>query len=162
MSTMTRDVAYDMWRLGRLIERADMTTRVVGVRAATLLATSDDLDYDEVHWMGVLRSLSALQMYQRAYHGPIDASLVVRFLLFDESFPRSVRYCLGAVGRSLDVLVDASTVCDALDRALADLAATSIDTDDALDLDAAMDRVQRAIAGLGNAIAERYLVIPEV
>ena len=54
-----RDEAYEMWRLGQAIERADMTTRVLGVRAAALLAAPDDADdYDEVQWMGVLRSLT--------------------------------------------------------------------------------------------------------
>ncbi len=42
-STMTRAAPYRMWRLGQLIERADMTTRVLGVRAASILQmqTSD-------------------------------------------------------------------------------------------------------------------------
>ena len=33
-TTMSHDEAYAMWRLGRALERADMTTRVLGVRAA--------------------------------------------------------------------------------------------------------------------------------
>ncbi len=70
-STMTRDEAYEMWRLGRFLERADMTTRVLGVRAATLLSLlPGQVDqFAEVRWMSVLRSLSALQMYQRASAG---------------------------------------------------------------------------------------------
>ncbi len=98
-SSMTRDAAWHMWRMGRYLERADMTTRVVGVRAATLMG--GDRQFDEVHWMGVLKSLSALQMYQRATRGPIDATAVVRFLLFDERFPRAVRCCLDEVENSL-------------------------------------------------------------
>ena len=74
-TTMNRDEAYELWRLGESIERADMTTRVVGVRAAALLAEGwaqlpDDGQtvaevHDDVQWMGLLRSVSALQMYQR-------------------------------------------------------------------------------------------------
>jgi len=95
-STMTRDEVLEMWRLGRYIERADMTTRVLGVRAAALLSQSPgEIDaFAEVQWMGVLRSLAALQMYQRATRGPIDGPAVVRFLLFDHRFPRSVAGCL--------------------------------------------------------------------
>src|SRR6476661_2102941 len=53
-SAMSRDEAYEMWRLGQSIERADMTTRVVGVRAAALLALPSAADdHDEVQWMGV-------------------------------------------------------------------------------------------------------------
>ena len=81
-SAMSRDEAYEMWRLGQSIERADMTTRVVGVRAAALLALPADADdYDEVQWMGVLRSLSrdadvpALppRSDRRAERGPLPA-----------------------------------------------------------------------------------------
>ena len=89
---MSRDEAYEMWRLGQSIERADMTTRVVGVRAAALLALpSEAEDHDEVQWMGVLRSLSAMQMFQRSHRGPIDGDSVVRFLVADPIFPRSVQ-----------------------------------------------------------------------
>ncbi|MEL6891744.1 MAG: alpha-E domain-containing protein [Actinomycetota bacterium] len=160
-STMRRDDAYEMWWMGRYLERADMTTRVVGVRAATLMATQGDLEYDEVHWMSVLRSLSALQMYQRASHGPIDASVVVRFLLFDDTFPRSVRFCLHEIGRSLELLSDADGVRSALDCAIADLGATSANAADGTDLDGAMDGVQLALGTLGAAIAERYLIVPD-
>ena len=51
--------------------------------------------------MGVLRSLSALQMYQRATRGPIDGRAVVRFLLFDHRFPRSVAGCLAEIRSSI-------------------------------------------------------------
>ena len=101
--SMTRDEAYEMWRLGRYIERADMTTRVLGVRAASLLALPEGAheEFAEVQWMGVLRSLSALQMYQRATRGPIDGRAVVRFLLFDHRFPRSVAGCLAEIRSSI-------------------------------------------------------------
>ena len=54
-----------------------------------------------MHWLGVLRSLSALQMYQRATRGPVEARAVVRFLLFHESFPRSVAGALNEIEFSL-------------------------------------------------------------
>lgn len=159
-SSMLRNDAFEMWRLGRYIERADMTTRVVGVRAAGLMAAGDDLDYDEVHWMGVLRSLSALQMYQRSVHAPISPAVVVRFLLFDDRFPRSVRYCLHEVGLSLDRLHDPGPVREALARALADLGSTTANATDGVDLDQAMDRVQQALADLATSIQARYLTVP--
>ncbi|MEO1059314.1 MAG: alpha-E domain-containing protein, partial [Actinomycetota bacterium] len=112
--SMTRDEAYEIWRLGRYIERADMTTRILGVRAANLLALPPGVsdEFGEVQWMGVLRSLSALQMYQRATRGPIDGPAVVRFLLFDDRFPRSVAGCLSEI-RSSVLRLPASTVSTA-------------------------------------------------
>jgi uncharacterized alpha-E superfamily protein len=161
-STMTRANPYRMWRLGRLIERADMTTRVLGVRAASILRA--DLagvadDHDEVQWMGVLRSLSALQMYQRAMHDAIDGAAVIRFLLFYERFPRSVAGCLGEMRAELSRLPRPDGPIDALDRTLAVLAGVEDIAQDGLALDAAMDRVQAALAGLDDAIRGRYFAL---
>ena len=100
---MTHDEAYVMWRLGRAIERADMTTRVLGVRAADVLSQTqrEADDHDEVQWMGVLKSVWGLQMYQRAVRGPIEGSSVVRFLLEHDRFPRAVRALLREIRLAL-------------------------------------------------------------
>ena len=65
--TMSRDEAYTLLRLGRHVERADMTTRVLDVRAgcADWPSGEDRQAFDDVQWTSVLRSLSALQMYHR-------------------------------------------------------------------------------------------------
>jgi uncharacterized alpha-E superfamily protein len=159
MSTMTRDAAYDIWRLGRLLERADMTTRVVGVRAAELMAagSADGGDHDEVHWMGVLRSLSALQMYQRATHGPIEGSAAVRFLLFHPGFPRSVAGALAEIEMSISRLHRSGAVRDAVRKARWTLDSTTPMVDDGAHLDQAMEKVQRALGSLSEVIAHRYL-----
>ena len=158
-STMTRQNSYRMFRLGRMIERADMTTRVLGVRAAALLqvqAAGIDALSDDVQWMGVLRSLSALQMYQRATRGPIDGEAVVRFLLFDASFPRSVQSCLDEVRTVLVALPTPNDVLAVLDEAEAVLAAARPIASDGHELDDAMERVQTAMTRLDEAIHARY------
>ncbi|NND76182.1 MAG: alpha-E domain-containing protein [Ilumatobacter sp.] len=156
---MTRDAAYEMWRLGRYIERGDMTTRVLGVRAATLLQLppGGHDEFAEVRWMSVLRSLSALQMYQRASPGPIDGPDVVRFLLFDHQFPRSVAGCLAEIRSSVLRLPANETVLHMLERADRELKSCRPAADDGHELDDAMDRVQLSLAGLHDALAARYL-----
>jgi uncharacterized alpha-E superfamily protein len=159
-STMTRQNSYRMFRLGRVIERADMTTRVLGVRAAALLqmqAAGIDALSDEVQWMGVLRSLSALQMYQRATRGPMDGEAVVRFLLFDASFPRSVQSCLEEARAVLVSLPAPHDVLAVLDDAEAVLAEARPIASDGHELDDAMERVQSATARLDAAIHARYV-----
>jgi uncharacterized alpha-E superfamily protein len=168
---MTHDEAYVMWRLGRAIERADMTTRVLGVRAAAVLSLGADLAngpeqpelHDEVQWMGVLRSVSGLQMYQRAVRQPIEGPLVVQFLLENDRFPRSVRALLREIRRALRELVDPDGPLDAVDEVEAVLRRSSMETTDAAEgaagsrLDDAMDALQVAIDRLDRRIAERYL-----
>ena len=156
---MTRDEAYELWRLGRYIERGDMTTRMLGVRAATLLRLPPGAadEFAEVRWMNVLRSLSALQMYQRASTGMIDGPDVVRFLLFDHRFPRSVTGCLSEMRSSIIRLPGNETVLHMLERADRELKNCRPAADDGKELDAAMDRLQLSLAGLHDALADRYL-----
>jgi len=158
-SSMTRDEAFEMWRLGRYIERADMTTRVVGVRAATLLSLPPGSvdEFAEVRWMSVLRSLSALQMYQRASHGPIQGPDVVRFLLFDHRFPRSVAGCLAEIRSSLLRLPANETTMQAIEAADRQLRDCRPAADDGAALDNALDGLQLSLIALNNAIADRYL-----
>jgi uncharacterized alpha-E superfamily protein len=160
ISTITRDEVFEMWRLGRYIERADMTTRVLGVRAASLLALPPGAvdEFAEVQWMGVLRSLSALQMYQRATRGPIEGPAVVRFLLFDHRFPRSVAGCLAEMRTSILRLPEYSTVLGAVEAADRQLRRSRPAADDGVALDAAMDEVQRALSRLDNVMHEQYVV----
>jgi uncharacterized alpha-E superfamily protein len=160
ISTTTRDEVFEMWRLGRYIERADMTTRVLGVRAATLLSLppGEVDEFAEVQWMGVLRSLSALQMYQRATRGPIDGPAVVRFLLFDHRFPRSVAGCLAEMRTSILRLPQYSTVLGAVEAADRQLRQSRPAADDGAALDAAMEGVQHALSHLNSVMHEQYVV----
>lgn len=159
-STMSRSDEFRMLRLGRLIERADMTTRVLGVAAAGILylqqVDRESLVADEIRWMNVLRSVSALQMYQRAVRGPIDGIAVVRFLLSYAPFPRSVQGCFEAIRTVLLGLPSPERVLAQLDETEAVLAAAD-PTAAAVSLDATMDRVQLAIAALDRAVHDRYV-----
>jgi uncharacterized alpha-E superfamily protein len=165
-SSMSRDEAYQFVRLGQMLERAEMTTRVLGVRASALLeaAASGTIsgrraalnDHSEVQWMGVLRSLSALQMYQRATRSAIDANAVVRFLLHDTAFPRSAQYCVERVRSGLAKLPGSSETQAAADAALGVVQRVDPDASDGFSLDAEMDRLQIALAGLHNAISQTY------
>jgi uncharacterized alpha-E superfamily protein len=155
-ATMSRDHAYEFLRIGQSIERADMTTRVLGVRAAALVRGRAE-QFAEVQWMGVLRSLSALQMYQRATRSPIDGQAVIDFLLHNPSFPRSVVSCLQSVGDSIDRLPRGDQVAPALTHAFAVASQMGGDANDGDELDAAMDLLQCAIASLNDAIIATYV-----
>lgn len=164
-TVMLRDEAHEMWQLGEAIERADMTTRVVGVRAAALLDERSRPDlapevgaHDDVQWMGLLRSVSALQMYQRARRGTIDAASAIGFLVHEERFPRSVAAGVARIRQSLARLPHrdlTDPVVEALSATLTDMA--GISTDGAA-LDAAMERVQRALAALDAAVYTTFVV----
>jgi uncharacterized alpha-E superfamily protein len=94
--TMSHDEAYAFLRLGLAIERADMTTRVLDVRADTLRPRirEEMRPYDAVQWMSSLQSLAAYQMYRRTVNVRVQGESALRFLLQDTAFPRSIAHCL--------------------------------------------------------------------
>lgn len=105
--TMTHGPAYNFIRLGRNLERADMTTRIVDVGCANLLPNDDvvrDTAFENILWMSVLRSLSAYQMYRQHVHDRVNGEDVVAYLLQDLKFPRAVGHCLHEVSVCLQEL----------------------------------------------------------
>lgn len=94
--TMTHDEGYDFLRMGRNLERADMTTRIIDVRSASLLAEQREglTPYENIQWMSVLKSLTAYQMYRRAIQVRVRRPDVLKFLLQNPSFPRALYHSL--------------------------------------------------------------------
>lgn len=112
--TMTRDEVLSFLRIGSHLERADMTTRVLDVRAGSLMAAGDRLGaYGEVAWMGVLKSVAAYQAYRRTVQAGIHGPEALRFLLQDPKFPRSVEHCLVEIATLLRDLSDHDAAVEA-------------------------------------------------
>ena len=97
--------AWHFAQLGRLLERADKTSRILDVKYFILLPSVQDIGtpYDDVQWSAVLKSVSGFEMYRKC-HGRIDPRRIVEFLMLDNEFPRAVHYCLGRADRSLHVI----------------------------------------------------------
>ncbi|MBT8130195.1 MAG: alpha-E domain-containing protein [Gammaproteobacteria bacterium] len=115
--TMLHDMGYDFLKMGRNLERADMTTRIIDVRSADLLPEYEEMTpFENIQWMSVLKSLSGYQMYRRNMQERVNRPFVLRFLLKEKKFPRSffhslleVKYCLKHLPRNegaIDLLND--------------------------------------------------------
>jgi uncharacterized alpha-E superfamily protein len=101
--TMSHGAAYQFIRVGRNLERADMTTRMLDVGSATLIAPGVELERLENRlWTYVLRSLSAHQMYRQYVRRRVLANQVLAFLLQDTGFPRAVAHTLGEISSCLE------------------------------------------------------------
>jgi uncharacterized alpha-E superfamily protein len=93
--TLSHGEAWNFATLGRVLERADKTSRILDVKYFTLLPDSSQVGstLDIVQWSALLESSSALHMYRKRF-GRIDSLKVVEFLVLDRHFPRSMRFCL--------------------------------------------------------------------
>ena len=103
--TMSHGQAWHFLQLGRLLERADNTTRLLDVKYFLLLPSPRDVGrpVDEMEWSILLRSATAFEMYRKRY-GRIAPDHVMEFLLLDKEFPRAVLFCLLAAGESLHAI----------------------------------------------------------
>jgi uncharacterized alpha-E superfamily protein len=101
-STMTHGEPWHFCRLGRKLERADKTSRILDVKYFLLLRSVADVGtpFDDVQWAAVLRSASAFEMYRKR-QGRISPKGIVQFLLLDAEFPRAIRFCLSSARDSL-------------------------------------------------------------
>ena len=100
-STISRDAGYDFLALGRSLERADMTARLLAAAVGTP-AREDE------HWVTTLRACSAHEAYLRTYQRALEPRLVLEFLLLDLQFPRSVLHALTVGAEALDRLEPAA------------------------------------------------------
>lgn len=102
-ATMSHGEAWHFGRMGRLLERADKTSRLLDVKYFMLLPRPTDVGsaVDDLHWQAVLRSASALEMYRKERRRRITPWDVADFLILDRQFPRSIRYCVTKAEESL-------------------------------------------------------------
>ena len=152
-STMSHDQAWGFMALGRSLERADMTARLVATGA---------LPQAGPPWSTVLQSCGAQQAYLRTNRGLIRDDRVAAFLVLDRQFPRSVLFALSAAERRLEAIDPATHRMGIPDEARRRLGRirTSLEyrpvPDVMADLPAQMRRVQAAVTGASDAVARRY------
>ena len=156
--TMLRGNGYHFLKLGRYLERADMTSRILDVRSANLLEqeTGDLPPFEHIQWVSVLNSLSAYQSYRQEVRGIIRSSSVLEFLLRNHYFPRSVAHCMGEAKHCLRNLPHSKKLqqyVDSISDQLDSLDMTEI-KDELLYI--LIDQLQVELADLNNEISESY------
>ncbi|WP_417849220.1 alpha-E domain-containing protein [Thalassoglobus sp.] len=104
-ATMSHDVGWNFANLGRVLERADKTSRLLDVKYFILLPKVTDVGtpIEDLQWADVLRSVSGFQSYRRHYHG-ITVERIIEFLVLDRNFPRAINYCITNADESLHAI----------------------------------------------------------
>jgi uncharacterized alpha-E superfamily protein len=156
--TMNRNDAYTFMLLGRNLERADMTSRIVDVRSAQLLPaeTPELRPFESVQWMSVLKSLSGYQMYRLKMRSRVKRADVLQFLLRDDEFPRSCQFCLAQIEASLTPIPRSETVLEVLETAKRFIGRAPLATLDQPGLHELIDKIQLRIHDVHNGIAQNY------
>ena len=102
-ATMTHGEGWDFIRIGKLLERADCTSRILDVKYHILLPSGERVggNVDTIQWMAVLKSCSALEAYRKLYVGQVTPWKVIEFLITHRDFPRSIRFCVDSLDAAL-------------------------------------------------------------
>ncbi|WP_414827462.1 alpha-E domain-containing protein [Alteromonas sp. H39] len=156
--TMNRDKAYAFLRLGRHLERADMTTRIIDVRSASLLPqlAEDHTAFENIQWMGVLKSLTAYQMYRQEMRLRIQRADILEFLLQRDTFPRSLSHSLGQIIKCVSELPKPELVQESVDKVRAELQSLDTQTLKQARLHEVMDDIQVHLLDVHNTIDRTY------
>jgi uncharacterized alpha-E superfamily protein len=158
--TMSHGAAYNFIRIGRNLERADMTTRIIDMAAATLLGARDtEAPLENTLWMAVLKSLSGYQMYRQYVRRRIRDEDVIRFLLNDTLFPRAVAHCLQELAHAMLTLPNSETPLDYVTRLQRILAAQQPAAIEESGLRQLMDNLQRELAGIHGQISAAWFLV---
>lgn len=104
-ATMSHGEGWEFGRLGRYLERADMTSRIIDIKYYYLLPSTSHigLAIDLIHWVSVLRSATAYEMYRKTFGKP-ESKRIVEFLTLDYYFPRSIHFCLSRAQDSIHAI----------------------------------------------------------
>lgn len=162
MSTLCRDHAYRFIKLGHLLERADMTTRVIDVGAGALLGEEvENPAMTPLIWACLLRSLSAMGTYRRTIGPLIEADAVVDFMFRDASLPRSVKFCLDGIRRELTPLKNNTQALRVMERSRRKLSRFHADETQPEKLHQFIDRLQVDLNDLSDSICETWFPPPQ-
>lgn len=159
--TMLHDQGFDFLRMGRFLERADMTSRIADVRSATLLPDADDRrPYDNIQWVSVLKSMTAYQMYRRSTQIRVQRGPVLRFIFQSPLFPRAVRYCIEHARYCIDRLPRNEAALRVVGRVARALDGADLPAMSQQELHAFVDELQLGIGEIHEAIAAAWFPPP--
>lgn len=107
VGTLLQDEAFHFIRLGTLLERADNTARILDVKYH-VLEPLDDAEgvTDFYQWGALLRSVSAFEVYRKAYRDVITPERVAELLILRMEMPRSLHFCLNGVLKNLSLVAN--------------------------------------------------------
>lgn len=156
--TMSRDAAFQFLRLGRNVERADMTSRILDVSCAVILPRTEvgTTQYSDLAWMNILKALSAYQMYRRYVSVHADGVKVIEFLLKNREFPRTITHCLREMLEVLRQLPHPEPILAMTQEMLALVEHADAGTLAQGGLHAYSDQLQLALAKVDDALRRHY------
>ena len=167
-ATMSHGEAWNFAKIGRMLERADKTARILDMKnfmstienSESINGGQDSNPYDSILLGAILKSASALEMYRKHCHR-MSYKDVASFLIGNRHFPRSLHYCVQKTKESMgDIAKDMPTPptaaqdsISALEKLVASSEGREIDAHRVHDF---INDFQIALNHTGRAISESF------
>ncbi|MDH5855866.1 alpha-E domain-containing protein [Lampropedia aestuarii] len=168
LGTMLHNEAFHFLRLGTFLERADNTARLLDVKfhaleaapssTKTLEPRSHTQEY--YHWVSLLRSVSAFEVYRQVYRDVVSPKRIAELLILRRDMPRSLHASM------LEVMTNLSSISNdhsgkterRAGRLLADLQYATIDEILTNGLHAFLTQFLERVNDLGMGVSKDFLV----
>ena len=167
-ATMSHNEGWHFGKVGRLLERADKTARILDVKYFLLLPSAEwvGTPLDQIQWIALLKSASAYEMYRKCQHR-ITPNDVTQFLILNPQFPRSIYFCLWNAEQCLHRITNTpvGTWCNSTERSLGKLSSqlNYLTIQDIIDsgLHEFLDQTQISINEVGDQIYSTFFAIDQ-
>jgi uncharacterized alpha-E superfamily protein len=166
--TMTHGEDWDFIQVGKYLERADMTTRILDANDEIFIKRPTNKSHvgGTLQWSAILRSCSSHDAYRKFYVAQVEPDKVVEFLILNEFFPRSIRYCAAALNDALRRISGTkgehfSNLAEKLaGRLVAELNYSALEDIKTVGMHKYMDELQIKLNNIGDGIFQTYLFSP--
>jgi uncharacterized alpha-E superfamily protein len=117
--TLPRTEAFHFLQVGRYLERVDMLSRIINAHCQTTAVSSpgqtngSEVVLTSAHWASLLRGTSAYEAYLQHAREKVEPICVVRYLLLEAEFPRSMRFGVTRCLESLRCIAGSASGTDA-------------------------------------------------
>jgi uncharacterized alpha-E superfamily protein len=161
-ATMSHGEGWRFMVTGVHLERAQLIGRLLRVCFSGNQGAAID---DHLALVSILRMACALEPYLRAYTADLNSGYILEFLLFDEDFPRSIRYSTARIEEHLNRLSKGREIgrgdpARLAGRLNARLAYTDVEDVEATGASAILTAVEAECTGIHQAMFETFVAYP--
>jgi uncharacterized alpha-E superfamily protein len=162
-SVMHRGEGWEFIQLGKYLERADKTSRILDDKFFLRFGETKGPADTVPQWTAILRSCNARQTYLRLYATAVDPKRAAELLALNGAFPRSILFCVLHLDQSLRRISGVpggqftNTAEKLSGRLLSGLSFSTIEDLWSKGLHQAMDEIQVQLNDIGAEVLQTYI-----
>ncbi|MFB5663860.1 alpha-E domain-containing protein [Alteribacillus sp. HJP-4] len=165
-SCMPRDVPHAFIQIGKWLERAEKTARILNVISEKTFLIDDKKTADNYYyWLAALQFVNGFDAYLKQYPPVMTAPQVLQFLIGEKVFPRSIRYCIDHVMAAVRDIEDGKVshyseeLFDAMNRLDQEFQSIDFQKVSQEELKSFLDRFQNHCNEIGSIFSRTYYLL---